>query len=349
MRRRLIEVSLAAALVVLLATVGFSPGWSWREADRRVQSTDNAYVQGDLRTLGAKVPGHVRNVLVADFANVEEGQPLVQIDDDDYRARVAFAESVVRARQAAIANIDALTGQQHDLIDQAAAQIETTHASLDLARVQRDRARNLLRATFGTQAAFDEAEAAFRAAAATLRSNEAALARIDLDHTLIRAPVRGQLGRRAVLESQYVGAGAGVVTLTPLDTVWIAANFKETQLTRVRGGQPVAVGVDAFPGVAVTDTVDAVAPASGAATALLPPDDATGNFTRIVQRVPVKVTLDPGHALGGPLRPGMSAIVSIGTGTSGVATRQGIVARLLAALGLERRGVTQPRTLAAAT
>ena len=376
MTRRLIEVLLTAALLVLLLTVGFPLGWGWWVTDRRVQSTDDAYVQGDLRTLGAKVPGYVTKVPVADFATVAAGQPIVLIEDDDYRAKVKLAESVVQARNAAIANVDALIRQQQNLIDQAAAQIAPTRANLELARVERNRARSLLRSTYGTQAALDKAEAAFQAASATLRNNEAALAgakgqlavlatgrrqaeadlgqaqasltlaRIDLEHTVIRAPVRGQLGRRAVLEGQYVAAGSGVIALTPMDTVWIAANFKETQLTRVQGGQPVTVTVDTFPGIEVKGTVAAVAPASGSATALLPPDNATGNFTKIVQRVPVKVALEPGHALGGQLRPGMSTIVSIDTGTPRATRQVGVIDRLLATLGLGHRGAIPSQTLA---
>lgn len=160
------------------------------------------------------------------------------------------------------------------------------------------------------------------------------LARIDLGHTVIRAPVGGRLGRRAVFEGQYLAAGTGVASLTPLDTVWVAANFREGQLTRMRRGQPVALSVDTFPGVEVRGHLEAMAPTSGAVASLLPPDNATGNFTRIVQRVPVKVALEPGHALEGRLLPGMSARVDVDVSGGKGVIRAGPVDRGLAWLGL---------------
>ena len=139
------------------------------------------------------------------------------------------------------------------------------------------------------------------------------MAQIDLDHTVIRAPVDGTLGKRTVFEGQYLAAGAGVITLTPLDSVWVAANFRENQLTHMRPGQGVSLTVDTWPGVMVRGHVAALSPASGAATALLPPDNATGNFTKIVQRMPVKVSIDAGQQFEGRLLPGMSSIVTVDT------------------------------------
>ena len=359
---RVIEVLLVAAIVALLATVGAPLGWDWWRVDRRVQTTDDAYVQGDLRMLAAKVPGYVAAVLVQDFQMVDAGQPLLRIEDDDYRAKVAQAEAVVQAKQAAVDYIGAQLHQQQDVIAQARAQHEASQANLDLARLQLDRARSLRKTTFGTQEALDEARATHLASGAALKSDAASiqeaqahlpvlaaqqrqaeaeldqakaaaeLARIDLGHTVIRAPLHGQLGKRAVFEGQYVGAGTGVITLVPLNSVWINANFKETQLGRVRPGQLVTIAVDSFPGSEVRGHVAALGSASGAATALLPPDNATGNFTKIVQRIPLKVVLEPEQELVGRLLPGMSAVIAVDTGTD--AEPLPLIERILALLGL---------------
>lgn len=343
---RIIEVLLAAAIIALIATVGVPLGWDWWRIDRRFQTTNDAYVQGDLRTLAAKVPGYVVAVLVRDFQMVEAGQPLLRIEDDDYRAKVAQAEAVIEAKRAAVDHIDAQVRQQQDVIDQAKAQHEATQASLDLARIQLERARTLVKSTYGTQVALDEANATHLAYGATLKNNAASvlaaegylpvlaaerqraraelgqadaaadLTRIDLGHTVIRAPVSGQLSKRAVFEGQYLGVGTGVITLVPLDSVWVAANFKETQLGRIRPGQPVTITIDSFTGKEVRGHVDSLGSASGSATALLPPDNATGNFTKIVQRIPIKVAIEPQQELRGRLLPGMSAVVAVDTGAS---------------------------------
>jgi len=338
-----IELLLAAAVVVLLATVAVPVGWRWWADGSRFEPTDDAYVTGDLRTLGAKVPGYVAQMLVADYQEVAAGQPILQIEDNDYRAKVALADGVLRSRKAALDNVAALTRQQQNVIAQAAAQTEAAEANAELARVQLGRARALLGTPSGLQQTVDQANASYKALMAAVQAGRATqalaqgqldelasqreqaqgdvaqaqasldLATIDLQHTVIVAPVAGQLGKRSVFPGQYLAAGAGVVTLTPLDTVWVAANFRETQLTRMQPGQPVSLKVDTFPGAEIRGHVAALSPSSGSATALLPPDNATGNFTKIVQRVPVKVSIDPGQQLSGRLLPGMSCIVTIDT------------------------------------
>jgi membrane fusion protein (multidrug efflux system) len=139
------------------------------------------------------------------------------------------------------------------------------------------------------------------------------LANITLGYTRIVAPVDGMVGERGVRAGQYVRPGAQVISVVPLDTVWVVANYKETQLTRVAVGQPASITVDSFPAVTISGHVDSIAPASGSQFTLLPPDNATGNFTKVVQRIPVKIVLDPGNALAGKLRPGMSVIATINT------------------------------------
>jgi membrane fusion protein (multidrug efflux system) len=340
-----LELLLAAAVIVLLASVALPVGWSWWVDGGRLETTDDAYVTGDLRTLGAKVPGYVTKLLVADFETVSAGQPILQIEDDDYRAKVALAAGVVRSKQAALDNIAALERQQQNVIEQASAQVDSTAANLELASLQLERARALLRTPAGLQQTFDQTTATYKALVASLQANRAGLAQakgqlsvlaaqreqalgdlaqaqaslqlanIDLEHTVIRAPVAGKLGKRSVFEGQYLAAGAGVVTLTPLDSIWVVANFRETQLAHMLPGQAVSLTVDSYPGLTVRGHVGALSPSSGAATALLPPDNATGNFTKIVQRVPVKVTIDD-KQLEGRLLPGLSCVVTVDTGSA---------------------------------
>jgi membrane fusion protein (multidrug efflux system) len=336
------EFLLAATVLVLLASVALPVGWRWW-VDGGRETTDDAYVTGDLRTLGAKVPGYVSKLLVADYQTVAAGQPILQIEDDDYKAKVALAAGVVRSKQAALDNIAALTQQQMKVIAQASAQLDATDANVVFAKIQLGRARSLLNTPAGLQQTVDQASASYKALVSNEQANRATLAQaqgqldvlvtqreqaqadlvqaqaslqlteIDLEHTVIRAPVTGTLGRRMVFEGQYLVAGAGVITLTPLNSVWVAANFRETQLTRMRPGQAVALTVDTYPGLMVHGHVGELSPASGSATALLPPDNATGNFTKIVQRVPVKITIDSGQRLEGPLLPGMSSVVTVDT------------------------------------
>ena len=340
---RALEYFLAAAVLVLLATVALPVGWRWWADGGRFETTDDAYAEGDLRVLGAKVPGYVTKLLVSDYQDVAAGQPLLQLEDDDYRAKVALADGVVRARQAALDSISALTRQQQNVIANAAAQVDATEANVELAKIQFGRASSLLGTPAGLQQTVDQATANYKTFIATVRANRASLAQaqgqlevlaaqrqqaeadlvqaraslqlaqIDLKHTVILAPVAGTLGKRTVFEGQYLAAGAGVTTLTPLESVWVAANFRETQLTHMRPGQAVALTVDTYPGLTVRGHVAALSPASGSATALLPPDNATGNFTKIVQRIPIRVTIDPGQQLEGRIRPGMSSIVTVDT------------------------------------
>jgi membrane fusion protein, multidrug efflux system len=340
---RAVEFLLAAAVLALLATVALPVGWRWWADGGRFEATDDAYVEGDVRILGAKVPGYVTKVLVADYQTIAAGRPILQIEDDDYQAKVALAAGVVRARQAAFDSIAALTRQQQTVIAQASAQVDATEATVELAKIQFGRARSLLGTPAGLQQTVDQTTAGYKALIATQRANRASLtqtqgpldvlatqreqakadliqahaslqlAQIDLEHTAIRAPVAGTLGKRTVFEGQYLAAGGGVITLTPLVSVWVMANFRETQLTHMPPGQAVSFTVDTYPGLTVRGQVAALSPSSGSATALLPPDNATGNFTKIVQRMPVKVTIDAGQQLEGRLLPGMSSIATLDT------------------------------------
>ena len=309
-----------------------------------LQRTDDAYLQADTTPLAAKVPGYVSRVLVEDFQRVHGGNVLVEIVDDDYRAQLDQAQANVAAAEAAIANIDqqkllqgtvikeaeaTIQASEADLTrfhleavrqqkllaeklagtaqltEQAVANEKRTAATLDLNRAQRDQQREQIQ-VLDTQR---------RQAEATLKAQLAArdLAAINLGYTRIVAPVDGMVGQRQVRPGQYLSAGTLVISVVPLPNVWVIANYKETQMTRIRAGQPARVTVDAFPGAALHGHVDSWSPASGAQFSLLPPDNATGNFTKVVQRIPVKIVLDPDAAVDELLRPGMSVIVTIDT------------------------------------
>ncbi|HUA54615.1 MAG TPA: HlyD family secretion protein [Candidatus Sulfotelmatobacter sp.] len=343
--RRWPALSARVGIVVVAAAVAalFVARWDSWVGSLIDQTTDDAYVTGDITPLSAQVEGNVSTVAVGDYQRVKAGDLLVQIDDNDYRARVAQAEADVAGAEAAIENLKSHKAQQHDTIAEAEGAIQATAADVERTKLEAQRQRALVATTFGTQQRLEQAVADQKRFEATLSRSHAALeaqrremavldtqesvlraqlkakramlelANIMLGYTRIAAPVDGMVGERQVRPGQYVRPGTEVISVVPLDTVWVVANYKETQLTRVRIGQPASITIDSFPGVTVTGHVDSVAPASGSQFSLLPPDNATGNFTKVVQRIPVKIVLDPGHPLMGVLRPGMSVIATIHT------------------------------------
>ncbi|HTW71377.1 MAG TPA: HlyD family secretion protein [Acetobacteraceae bacterium] len=330
---------LAAALAVVVAYE-----WDWWVGSAVLQTTDDAYLQADVRPLAAQVPGYVRAVPVRDFQTVKAGQTLVEIVDDDYRARLDQAAANVAAARAALTSIQQQKILQATLIKQAEATIQGTEADLVRYRLEAWRQETLLRTRIaGTQQITDQAVDNEQHTEATLSLNQAQLAqqqqqlnvldsqekqaqaniagqiaaydlaRINLGYTRITAPVDGMVGQRLVLPGQYLSTGTQVISIVPLPHVWVIANYMETQLQRIRLGEPATVTVDTFPGVVLHGHVDSWSPASGAEFALLPPDNATGNFTKVVQRIPVKIVLDPDPAVQDLLRPGMSVIATIDT------------------------------------
>jgi membrane fusion protein (multidrug efflux system) len=329
--------------IAVLTAVLFALRWDYWLSDRVAQTTEDAYIKGDITPLSAKVEGYVRKVAVSDFQHVKKGDLLVEIEDDDYRARLAQAEAALAGAEAAIQNIKSHKAQQRAQVAQAASAVAATQADVERTALEAERQRALSATTYGTQQrlelaiadqkrlkanlARDEAEleAQRRGMAvldtqelelrADLRAKRAAvdLANITLGYTRIVAPVDGVVGERGVRAGQYVRPGVQVISVVPLDSVWAVANYKETQLTRMMPGQRATITVDSFPGKTVEGLVDSLAPASGSQFSLLPPDNATGNFTKVVQRIPVKIVLMPGHALAGRLRPGMSVVATIRT------------------------------------
>jgi membrane fusion protein (multidrug efflux system) len=331
---------IAAGLVIFVCITRWD---RWTGAARH-QRTDDAYLQTDLTPIGARVPGYVRSVPAQDFQTVRRGQLLVQIDDRDYRAAVAQAQANVDVAQAAIGNLLAQEGLQRANIEAADATIAAAVATADRAGKSARRQHVLLSTGSGSQDQVEAADAANLSATADVVRDRAArkaaveqlavlasqveqakasleaaraaadLARINLDYTRIVAPQGGVLGQRQVRPGQYLAVGGQVTTLSPLPRVWVIANYKETQLTRVRPDQAASITVDAYPGHRMRGHVLEYAPASGAQFALLPPDNATGNFTKIVQRIAVKIVIDDPDGLAKLLRPGMSVVADIDTG-----------------------------------
>jgi membrane fusion protein, multidrug efflux system len=336
---RLFVLVLVGGLIAFVANE-----WDWWVGSAVLQTTDDAYLHADLTPLAAKVPGYVRDIPVRDFQKVKAGELLVQIEDDDYRANLEQAEANVAASEAAIQGIEQRKLLQEALIEQAEAAIQGAEADVTRYHLETVRQQKLLAGGLaGTLQIVEQAIDNEQRAKATLELDRAKLqqereqinvldsqakqargnlgaqkaardlAKINLGYTRIVAPVDGMVGERLVQRGQYLSVGTQVTWLAPLPNIWVIANYKETQMTNIRVGQKAQVTVDAFPGAVLHGRVDSWSPASGAQFALLPPDNATGNFTKVVQRIPVKITLEPDPRLADLLRPGMSVIATIDT------------------------------------
>jgi membrane fusion protein (multidrug efflux system) len=345
--RRILLGSTAA--VVLAGVGGF--GWYWTTTGRYLESTDDAYVQADYTTIAPKVSGYIAEVRVGDNQAVKSGQILARIDDRDFRTALAQAKADVDSAEAEVRNIAAQLQEQQSVIDQAAAAIAADQAGVKFAEQDYQRYHNLT-ATHVTSVQDEQrAQTALQQENANLQRDRAGLtaarqqvdvlntakakaetqvdrlqafehqAELNLGYTTITAPIDGTVGARSLRVGQYVQAGTQLMAVVPLQSVYVVGNFKETQLAGVVAGQPVEISIDGLPGVTVKGHVDSLSPASGLEFALLPPDNATGNFTKIVQRIPVKIALELDGALAGRLRPGMSAEPVIDTHPSAAATK----------------------------
>ncbi len=332
--------------VILLAAIGYGAkfGYEWFVEGRFLVSTDDAYVRADMSIVAAKVGGLIGSVAVTDNQKVGAGDVLVQIDDTDYRLAVEAARGKVATQEATIARFGQQVAAQQPMIAQADALIVANKA--DILRTQADfeRAEALAKTDFGSKQRLDQARADRDRAAATLTSSQAALdaakanlavlqaqraeavhvkaelqtalaqAESNLQATTVRAPFNGVIGNRAAQPGQYIQPGTRLLALVPLDKAYVEANFKETQLANLKPGQKVRVSIDAWSSdKGVEGTVESVAPASGSQFSLLPPENATGNFTKIVQRVPVRIAVPADAAAGENLRPGLSVVVSVDT------------------------------------
>jgi len=348
---RLSARRLLLAGVAIAACIGAADyGWYYWTTGRFEVSTDDAYVRADSTVIAPKVSGYLRDVLVEDNEQVKAGQVLARIDDRDYAVALAQAKADVAASQGDIDNIRATIVRQQAVIAQAAGTVAVDEAALTFAEQDYTRYANLASRGAGTVQMAQQATSKRDSARAALARDKAALtaaqgqtdvlraqlaqaiatlahkraaeqkAELDLGHTTITAPVDGVVGNRTLRVGQFVQAGTDLMAVVPLQQTYIVANFKETQLTDIRKGQSVAIEVDTFPDAKITGRVDSIAPASAGEFALLPPDNATGNFTKVVQRIPVKIVFDPQNDAAGRLRPGMS--VEPVVDTKEAATRQ---------------------------
>jgi membrane fusion protein, multidrug efflux system len=343
-KRELTGRRLAAliAAIAILITLTFY-GWDYWITGRFEVATDDAYVQADSTIIAPKVGGYLSQVLVTDNQSVKAGQPLAKIDDRDFVTALDQAKANVAAAQADIDNLNASIKEQQAMISQARAVVEVDKAKLTFLQEDNDRYATLAADQSGTVQMAQQAHSKLDVALATLAHDTAAVdaaerqitvlqaqlgkanaalaqnialqkqAELNLGYTDIVAPIDGVVGERTLRVGQLVQPGTQLMAVVPLNQVYIVANFKETQLTDVRSGQPVKINVDTFPGKSLEGHVDSLAPASGEEFALLPPDNATGNFTKIVQRVPVKIIIDPSDPLIGRLCPGMSVEPTIDT------------------------------------
>jgi len=337
---RKILLVIVPALVVAVIAYG---GWYWWTDWRFLQSTDDAYIQSDVSVIAPTIEGTLKEVRVADNERVAENQILFIIDDTDFVSRVNQAEAVAATETAVLTTVRSRLTLQQAMIDQAAAALNVAEAEDTRSQLDQKRYTALLSSSLASRQQFDTADADARKAGAalvkaraalvaeqtqlvvyrSLMSEEAArlaqaraaleLARSQLDDTVIRAPIAGIVGNRAGQLGQYVKPGTQLCSLVPLPHVYVTANFKETQLTRMRPGQVATVEVDAYPDHTITGRIESFAPASGAQFSLLPPDNATGNFTKIVQRVPVRIELPADGPLARLLRPGLSVTVTVDT------------------------------------
>lgn len=333
----------AGLAIIVLAALGYggAKGLEWWHTGWVQESTDNAYVRGDLTSIGAKVAGYVAALQIHDNQIVSAGDVLVRIDDEDFRAQVDRARAAVASAHAAAAHLQERKRLQEAVINEAEAAIVAARADVDLTRRNLSRTARLASDGWAPERSQDAATAdAKRASAALVRTQAAAaaarqqlavieaeaaqikareqdaeaslrLAEIALADTVIRAPIGGVVGNRQVELGEYVRPGMPLLNIVPVEDVWVVANFKETQIAQMRVGQAARVTIDSYPGIVIAGTVDSLAPGSGAAFSLLPPDNATGNFTKIVQRVPVKIRLARDHSLVGRLVPGLSAEVTV--------------------------------------
>ncbi|QBR72746.1 hemolysin D [Beijerinckiaceae bacterium] len=316
-------------------------GYDWWKVGRFIESTDDAYVGAEVTTIAAKVSGLIAQIPVTDNQFVRAGDLLVRLDDRDYRAAVAKAEAAVGAQEAALVNIEAMRSLQESLISQARADIDAMAAEAVRARSDQTRYRALAAAAAGSLQNFEKADAeakkalageakAHAALQASLRQiavldaqknqvmaarqqaiAERDLARLNLGFTELRAPIDGFVGNRSGRVGGYAATGTQLLAIVPAQGLWVDANFKESQIAQMNPGQKVRVFADILPDETFVGHVESLAPATGAQFSILPPENATGNFTKIVQRVPVRIRLDGEGSVLGRLRPGLSVTAKV--------------------------------------
>jgi membrane fusion protein, multidrug efflux system len=329
------------AAVLGAVIVGAWYGYTWWTVGRFMETTDDAYVGGDVTTMASKVAGFVDTIAVTDNQRVKAGDLLVKLDDRDYRAQLARAEASVAAQEAALANRDAAHRLQTAVVDQANAEIAAATAEATRSQYDLDRYRTLSAERYASLQRFEQADADYKKAAAVehkmqaaLRASrhqldvidterrqiEAALAQakaerdlagLNLSYTEIRSPIDGVIGNRSARVGAYATVGTQLLSIVPAHGLWVDANFKESQLAQMSVGQSVEITADVLPGHTFHGRIESLAPATGAQFSVIPPENATGNFTKIVQRVPVRIVLEGGAGELGTLRPGLSVVARV--------------------------------------
>ncbi len=337
---RRVMISVVLALIALVGVGLVLHAWRLPPFDGGPQVTDNAYVRGQVTVISPQVSGYVTSVEVQDFQTVQQGELLATVDDRIYRQRLDQAKAALHSAEAALANSTQSQASARGSVAQTRASIAGAESAVTKARADAQRARTLFAGGWVAQAQVDVAQNALRAAEAQLAAARAAegvaqtgvtsavvgrgsleaavenaqaqvrLAQIDLDNTRIEAPRAGRLGEVSVRVGQQVAVGTQLMALVP-DVVWVTANMKETQMRDVRVGQPVEVAVDALGGAKLKGKVERISPAAGSEFSVIRPDNATGNFTKVAQRIPVRISIDPGQEAAARLAPGMSVTARI--------------------------------------
>jgi len=349
-----------AAIAVLAGAAWY--GWDYFTVGQYLVSTDDAYVQADNTTIAPKVAGYLQAVLVKDNERVRTGQMLARIDDRDFKVALDQARADVAAAKATIASKQAQLEVQQAVINAAKATLDVDRAAVTFAAQDNKRYTDLAASGSGSVQNAQQAQAKIAGAQASLARDDAnltsalkqvdllkaeivqataALARVEavqrqaelnLGYTTITAPIDGVVGNRTLRVGQFVQAGTQLMSVVPASGAYVVANYKETQLTDVHEGQAVDIAVDMFPGQIVHGHVDSIAPASGQEFALLPPDNATGNFTKVVQRIPVRIALEPEKNSLIELRPGMSVIPTIETRSPNSSRQAAVAAKIPTAI-----------------
>lgn len=340
LNRKALLIRSSGALIAL-AAAGYGYHW-WTDA-RFVEETDDAYVGGDVTLIAAKVPGYVAEVLVTDNQQVHAGDLLARIDDRDYRAALAKAEGAVASQQALLANLDARGKLQQAVIAEASAGVAAVDAETVRARDDQARYASLVAKSAVSIQSSQKADADYKQSVANGQKAKASveaaqrqldviatqkqqaqasltqaiaerdIARLNLGYTELRAPVDGTVGNRRARVGAYAANGGQLLSIVPAKGLWVDANFKEGQLAHMKPGMRATIVADVMPGKVFHGRIESLAPATGAQFSVLPPENATGNFTKIVQRVPVRVVLDEEDAKLGILRPGLSVVAEVDT------------------------------------
>ncbi|TGQ74357.1 MAG: HlyD family secretion protein [Mesorhizobium sp.] len=349
-KKRSVRSFLLPIIGLALLSGGAWYGYDYWTTGRFMISTDDAYVQADMAFISPKISGYVDQVQVGENQVVKAGDPLLTIDAGDYKIAVAQAEAQIATLAKTLDRIDAQTKAAQASLSQAQAQKVADQAAADNAGRAQQRAAQLVKTHVGTQAQLDDAQMALDQANAALVGADAQIAAAqanigvleaqraesastlaslqlgrdkaqrDLSFTVLKAPYDGVVGNRSVEQGDLVSPGQKLAVVVPMDKLYVVANFKETQLARLVPGEKVRISVDAIDGHPIEGTVSSLAPASGAVFSLLPPENATGNFTKVVQRVPVRIDVPADAMKSGRLRAGLSVVVNVDSRTAPAAT-----------------------------